>query len=857
MKRFMSIILTLLIIVITIPYCAGANKEYETASVNVYYDGRKVVKEIIIDGETKMVPLSWLTYFGLLDMTENENEYVFFYSEQKDEKDFARRIFISKDNSKKFDIGYYYEPKTCFEKISKYYSFLSTTYDHLKNVVDESQTKNEMIKGLVSSLGGDTNNVTKKGNYHIMCSGSFSKSLTYNNELYFPMEEVLPLINAKIAISNDGAICIAPNHYSLFRLLYGRDISSKVFDIDEALPGINKPIVNVISYACSSIFGKFQRLDFITHSGEIQDYKDIFTDFLKDDEIYLSVVGDTDERKIAEFISSSAGEFNTVLKTVNTFNVSDKDSSGEEVRIFDVFADTLYSSYDKEYYFLKDFNTATKVVDKTSQVYDYLYTYIAHVEDHRKMLSSVYNYEGYTSTNDYGRVAANVISDAYSDSFTTAAVTTVANEVYDKVVDKTIGEIPKALFSNLSSAVKASTSIMKFIPSTKSALEMMDENVKLNLYHDISKNSYNAFTRRIYSDKLTTDTLENARLSLLMTMLGSKNAYGADIFGKTYEKDIKYINEIIKLIYLAADGTEYEGSDYYEKEKSYLGSIISKVRVLDNSNDSPQSTDTIILSEYLDKSRGELVSEFGEKYTSVELQGTGINDCIVFDSLPNVVFELFSESDHVIVIYNSNPDVQIINGLRFNMTISELNRLENTNFSVEEYDLGIDGTHNYALQYNSGQRVTYTWNSDNYSYSPADLSAIQMIKNNEKSNINDYKNQSYTNQPCGWSIELPDGWYVAFEEDDDGYGKYGMTVFESTNNIGNEGFNIYAINLGSEKDDKQRGVYFAAPDCGYLGDNSHYAFYWSLFGMSAQTPDVQTPELSEKVRAILESFKIE
>ena len=117
---------------------------------------------------------------------------------------------------------------------------------------------------------------------------------------------------------------------------------------------------------------------------------------------------------------------------------------------------------------------------------------------------------------------------------------------------------------------------------------------------------------------------------------------------------------------------------------------------------------------------------------------------------------------------------------------------------------------------------------------------------------NTFKKYTY-----GWSVELPDGWSCVYEDMDSSYGVYGNTVFESTDNIGEEGFNIYAVELGSEHDDKEKGVYSSAPDCGYLGEDSHYAYYWSICGMSAVTPELQTPDLCQKVRAIAATFKLD
>ena len=116
--------------------------------------------------------------------------------------------------------------------------------------------------------------------------------------------------------------------------------------------------------------------------------------------------------------------------------------------------------------------------------------------------------------------------------------------------------------------------------------------------------------------------------------------------------------------------------------------------------------------------------------------------------------------------------------------------------------------------------------------------------------------QTYTNEEYGWSVQLPDGWYCINQEKGENYGVCGNTVFSSENNVGEEGFNIYGVRLGSEKDDKKSGVYFASPASGYLGENSEYAFYWSITGIGAQTGTIDTPNLIQDVKDIVKTFKL-
>ncbi len=836
--RVIAFVLVLVIVFSALPVSAAST--YQTESINVYYDGVKIEQEVIVDGDNIFAPISWLTYFGLMSIEEQENEYVVYYPEQKVEKDFARRIFISKDKKPKLEIGYYYDATTLFDKISDYYSSLATTFDKLdklgkaKNV---TETKDDLIKGLVKSLGGNTSDKTNtKNKYTIIYSEEFSKSVTQNNELYLPVEELLPLINARIGVSDDGAICIAPNHYSLFRVLYDNDISSNVFDIDEAISGWQKHTINVISYTVSTLNGNFQRLDFISHSGETKDYKDIFNDFLTDDEDYLSAVGDTEERKAAEYVASTTKDISTALKTVNSFNIKDKNSTGEEIRIFEMFADTIYTSYDDEYYLLKDFNGITEVVGKSAEVMDYLYTYASQVEDHRNMLNAVYNCSNYSSGKDTARLAAYTVEKSFGEDYTTSVVTKITSGVYDDIIEEAIEEIPKAISSSLFTAVKSTSAVLNWIPSTKKSLEMMDENVQLNYYHDIAKDAYSSYMTNIFSDDLTAEKLENARLSLLMAMLASKNAYSTQLLNHHKDK-VENIEKILKMLYLAADGTECEGSDHYPEKRDSLKKELSNLS-FDNSDS---------ITDYSDSNYSEYIGVWTSETANVT---------VVFNAFVNKTATFF-------IMCNTADGSKIANSETMKINVDNNNEL---NF---DYKDSWNNTGHGKIKLN-GESIHIKIDQDSTDTGYGIYGNEKLYKTSDKPFENTYSSNDakdtvstrYKNNQYGWSVGLPEGWlkYGGYEETDGGT-SFVHKELNKKHNLGHL-FTIYAVPVGSSTDDKQSGD---MPRGGYLGENFEYAFYWwGATDVQADEKDVdferqleELYELQEYSESILNSFKLE
>lgn len=285
-KRILSVILSAVILVSVFSISASAENAYEKCSININFEGVLENKEVIKDSSgTIFAPISWLTYYGMMKVDNNEDEYECYYPEQAKAKNFAKRIFISKDSDHKYSVCFYYDESSLFDEITSYFD----KFKVISEAVNSADSKEKVLDNIYRSLGVANRAKIEKirNSYKPIYEGNFSESITENNEIYFPIYEILPLINSKVVI-DDGTLYISPNRGSVFKALYNSNIGSLVFDADSDL-GYGKTFMDITAYTCSTLFtGRIDRLDFITKSGKRNDYETVFSDYLTDDEVYLA-----------------------------------------------------------------------------------------------------------------------------------------------------------------------------------------------------------------------------------------------------------------------------------------------------------------------------------------------------------------------------------------------------------------------------------------------------------------------------------------------------------------------------------------------------------------------------------------
>ena len=269
-KRILSFFLAVLLLVVSLPATVvSAEEELQKKNLSVVWMGTEFWGTVFQKGEQIYVPLSWLTYFGLLMCQESEQEYMFYYSDQKEEKIFAKRIFIEKQNLN-FSISYCFPKSSLLEDMRAFYTWIDELSINFKNEEDfqkfVSQELNDFLSGRIVKKADKLS--YDKEDYTSIYEGIFSSYIEQDGELYLPLAELLPLMNAKVAVGNDGKLYLNPNMVSLSQALYNADIGSLCFVAEDDIVG--DKFVSVGAYIVDSLTsGRIGRFDFIWNTGRV------------------------------------------------------------------------------------------------------------------------------------------------------------------------------------------------------------------------------------------------------------------------------------------------------------------------------------------------------------------------------------------------------------------------------------------------------------------------------------------------------------------------------------------------------------------------------------------------------------
>ena len=120
-------------------------------------------------------------------------------------------------------------------------------------------------------------------------SVNFSDSYISDCNLYLPLHEIVPFLDAEVEILDDGILYINPSPISGFEALnYGPydDLYEVAFFMDDVIGG---EVIGAMSLIIESIVNlRFDRLDIIFDTGAIKDYSTLFEKILVENETYLA-----------------------------------------------------------------------------------------------------------------------------------------------------------------------------------------------------------------------------------------------------------------------------------------------------------------------------------------------------------------------------------------------------------------------------------------------------------------------------------------------------------------------------------------------------------------------------------------
>ena len=400
--------------------------------------------------------------------------------------------------------------------------------------------------------------------------------------LYLPLCQMLPILNAQIIDVDAGVIRIVNNDLSLAELLYDFNLNDYLFDTSEEVFKDNGKGDSyfIFSYFYDTISnGRFDRL-LVKNTGLCVDYQTILTNYLSDDAVYYKAVDE--ENHVGELLESITG-LNSVTEPLNDvsewFEKLEKMAESDEVIEFlrstngsDVFDDDLYEwveAVQGDLIKLGD-DAGISFADAMEGIC-WLYSFATQVEDHRNMLDAVYGISDYEQTlvpgasSQLGDVdpeflAAQIVYDTYGEDILEAVGKKTAELVADKLIEAAVQKTTVGFVLMTTGLVGDLIEIYWEGDSGDRAL----------LTHHVNiMNTAKKAAKPVLDD---VESVEDYRLSLLLALMASRAAYqtmaesgnGYEQYREHYQKRIDAIEDMMMGLYLAAENTGFDAYENFE-----------------------------------------------------------------------------------------------------------------------------------------------------------------------------------------------------------------------------------------------------------------------------------------------------
>lgn len=520
--RWICLLLVLATVFPWVPAAAAQHPEYGWVLVD-YYGARERRHVLVEDNGSILAPLSWITYYGAQMKMEDRGEFLVYYrGDQQEERDFAKRLFIE-PKTRHFTIGIY------FKKSALRYK--DRIFDH----------------------------------YYPLDHGFFSQMVEYAGELWVPITELLPLMDVQVAVGDDGYLYMRPVVMTTFRALYehGRSVGPVLFDAESMI--LFKDGLTLGGYALGNVLDfRIDRQGINWSYGMENDYEEIFKSYLMDDAVFLETF-DADGDIFGDYIAGVA-EGKEEVECVFNIIGSISDDSGLLQGLYEFAPEGLKEG-------AKAVKSYSEGIQGIISLYCYADIYFNHIEDHRRMLDAVYTFEKDIAKTPSGK-AASTVSKIYDKNADNSKKLIVEGTL--DVLNKAISGTLKELSSKVLGPWYLALEITKFFAYEE--IEYVKNCAYIDLVDNTVSYSRSIYGKRLNKAKFSRDDLDDMRLSLIMSLVGSRYAYKSYWkSGKEEEQD--KIADILKDLYLAGVFREYDAEDSYDHLKSKYDGEISKLTV--------------------------------------------------------------------------------------------------------------------------------------------------------------------------------------------------------------------------------------------------------------------------------------
>ncbi len=574
MKRIIAVLLSIVILlpsIGTLFVFAEKQHKYTPNFITVEFNGETCFLNVVVNEYRDIfIPADTLMLFGGMDKKTKGNETIYYYASQDNVTEFRKEIRIGQSQT------WTWGESIIYRYIDSPYKVISSTTFSYK-YVDE------------------------------------------DGDLYLLLPELLPFLDAKVEITEEGILQIYSNPVPFFNAITYGDLESLLFSTDSF---VADTLVGAIGYTVDSILNSklLERADIITYSGIINDYKELYKNMLTDNELYLSAF----DKELTPF-QEGLDTITDSLDTNNKFVKFAKDVVKEGINVANYrLKHSGFQNYDelsKELKKLGSLEYAADIAKGVSKIAEYSNAYLQQVQDHRDMLNVVYGSQTDTYFGLSVRTqAANEVSLAYGQNLAGQVISMSTTALRDY----TIKLLNKEIFGDVLKPYEVSFDILKAVkPSIQ---ETAANSYNMLLLDTIVSDSFYAadeyMQRAMPQDA---DSLEKIRLSMIMTLLASKHGYevcygemdiassedggngsfggGGGMGGRsrsvTSETDLKrlQINEWLKKLYLAADSVECNSPEYYQKKRSELCGDIQYLELSSNTppeNPPPEKDPNVI-----------------------------------------------------------------------------------------------------------------------------------------------------------------------------------------------------------------------------------------------------------------------
>lgn len=393
---------------------------------------------------------------------------------------------------------------------------------------------------------------------------------------YLPFCQMMPILNGQVLYAEGDTIYVANPQVTLADILYGFNLNDYYFDLYEEFYGEKGLLAAYVlpSYLFNSVADfRLDRLDFLFDSGTFEDYRDIFSDYLRDEDLFLKANEMHDDpRLLLSLVNNATKETKFLNNTIKWIEMLEEVNPEETEDLLLAISKELVDKME-ELNYMPDLNYGAGGVITTwhdnskgisfadfFELFEYAYVYFTHVEDNHKMLDAVYNINSGGNYKDVQFRAAMTVYDLYGEEVALALADRMAKELAKEAWKETaIGGKLKLYELTAKISGEAWEAV---IPGDTKDVSVLTLHAGVADSARMSAAAYNLDTEA---------AVEDFRLSLLLMMLASRKAYKimvdvAEGYGQSageYKAQVEKLEAKIMGLYLAAENLKYEAFENF------------------------------------------------------------------------------------------------------------------------------------------------------------------------------------------------------------------------------------------------------------------------------------------------------